>query len=272
MDNERLLELSEEVSEIALKASEAVMDVYLRKEIAQEKKEDGSPLTEADLASHRIIIEGLNNLNLKFSVLSEEDELSSKMGCETFWLIDPLDGTKEFLNKNGDFTVNIALIEKGSPKLGVVSAPAKGELFKGILGIAAYKIKDGRQKEIKTKAINQDLITVTVSRSHQTEKDKKFLEIISKRFKEVEIIEAGSSLKLCRVAEGLADIYCRMGPTFQWDIAAGQAVAEAAGGMLKRLDGDNFQYIYDSEKKNPEFYCVGDSNFTWKTFFIKDLP
>ena len=135
-----------------------------------------------------------------------------------------------------------------------------------------YKEINGNQNQIKTRSLNLDLITVTVSRSHQTEKDHQFLKRVSKSFKEIEVIEAGSSLKLCRVAEGEADIYCRMGPTSQWDIAAGQAVAEAAGGMLKRLDGDNFQYIYDSEKKNPEFYCVGDSNFTWKTFFIKDLP
>ena len=151
--------------------------------------------------------------------------------------------------------------------MGIVSAPAKGELFKGILGIGAYKVNNEGQTEIKTKTLNKDLITVTVSRSHQTEKDKQALKSISKNFNEIEIIEAGSSLKLCRVAEGFADIYCRMGPTYQWDIAAGQAVAEAAGGALKTLDGNDFFYTFDSEKKNPEFYCVGDSSFAWKTLF-----
>ena len=242
MDKEKLLELSDKVSEIALKASQSIMDIYTRREITLEKKEDGSPLTEADLISHKILVEGLNSLGLNFSILSEEDKPKHKLDDETFWLIDPLDGTKEFLDKNGDFTVNVALIEKGSPLLGIVSAPAKGELFKGILGVGAYKTNDDGQTEIKTKTLNKELITITVSRSHQTEKDKQVLNSISKNFNEINIIEAGSSLKLCRVAEGLADIYCRMGPTYQWDIAAGQAVAEAAGGALKALDGNDFFY------------------------------
>ena len=267
MDKEKLLELSDKVSEIALKASQSIMDIYTRREITLEKKEDGSPLTEADLISHKILVEGLNSLGLNFSILSEEDKPKHKLDDETFWLIDPLDGTKEFLDKNGDFTVNVAIIEKGSPLLGIVSAPAKGELFKGILGVGAYKTNDDGQTEIKTKTLNKELITITVSRSHQTEKDKQVLNSISKNFNEIEIIEAGSSLKLCRVAEGLADIYCRMGPTYQWDIAAGQAVAEAAGGALKTLDGNDFFYTFDSEKKNPEFYCVGDTSFVWKTLF-----
>ena len=267
MDKEKLLELSDKVSEIALKASQSIMDIYTRREITLEKKEDGSPLTEADIISHKILVEGLNSLGLNFSILSEEDKPKHKLDDETFWLIDPLDGTKEFLDKNGDFTVNVALIEKGSPLLGIVSAPAKGELFKGILGVGAYKTNDDGQTEIKTKTLNKELITITVSRSHQTEKDKQVLNSISKNFNEIEIIEAGSSLKLCRVAEGLADIYCRMGPTYQWDIAAGQAVAEAAGGALKTLDGNDFFYTFDSEKKNPEFYCVGDTSFVWKTLF-----
>jgi len=267
MDKEKLLELADKVSGIALKASQSIMDIYTRNEIALEKKEDGSPVTEADLISHKIIVEGLNSLNSKFPVLSEEGNSKSKLDEETFWLIDPLDGTKEFLNRNGDFTVNIALIEKGFPLMGIVSAPAKEELFKGILGVGAFKINSEGQAEIKTKALNKELLTITVSRSHQTEKDRQVLKSLSKNFDEIEIIEAGSSLKLCRVAEGLADIYCRMGPTYQWDIAAGQAVAEAAGGILKTLEGNDFFYSFDSEKKNPEFYCVGDSSLAWTALF-----
>ena len=267
MDKENLLELSDKVSEIALRASQAIMDIYTRKEISSEKKGDGSPLTEADLISHKILVEGLEGLDVNFSILSEEGRSKHKLDDETFWLIDPLDGTKEFLHKNGDFTVNIALIEKGFPLMGIVSVPAKGELFKGILGVGAFKVNSEGQAEIKTKALNKELLTITVSRSHQTEKDRQVLKGLSKNFDKIEIIEAGSSLKLCRVAEGLADIYCRMGPTYQWDIAAGQAVAEAAGGTLKTLEGDDFFYTFDSEKKNPEFYCVGDSSFAWKTLF-----
>ena len=267
MDIEKLLELAEKVSGIALKASQSIMEIYTRTKIELEKKEDGSPVTEADLISHKILLEGLNSLDSRFCVLSEEGNPKPKLDEETFWLIDPLDGTKEFLNKNGDFTVNIALIQRGSPLMGIVSAPAKGELFKGILGVGAYKVNSDGQTEIKTKPLNKELLTVTVSRSHQTEKDRQVLKSLSKNFNEIEITEAGSSLKLCRVAEGLADIYCRMGPTYQWDIAAGQAVAEAAGGTLKTLEGSDFFYSFDSEKKNPEFYCVGDPSFAWKTLF-----
>ena len=269
MDKEKLLELADKVSEIALKASQSIMDIYTRNEIALEKKEDGSPLTEADLISHKILVEGLNSLDPKFQVLSEEDNSKFKLDEETFWLIDPLDGTKEFLNKNGDFTVNIALIEKGFPLMGIVSAPAKGELFKGVLGVGAYKADNGVQAEIKTKTLNKELVTVTVSRSHQTEKDKQVLKSISKNFNEIEIIEAGSSLKLCRVAEGLADIYCRMGPTYQWDIAAGQAVAVAAGGVVSDLSGRPLRYEFKSSTKNPQFFCAGDNSFSWKDVFLK---
>ena len=179
MDKEKLLELSDKVSEIALKASQSIMDIYTRREITLEKKEDGSPLTEADLISHKILVEGLNSLGLNFSILSEEDKPKHKLDDETFWLIDPLDGTKEFLDKNGDFTVNVALIEKGSPLLGIVSAPAKGELFKGILGVGAFKVNSEGQAEIKTKALNKELLTITVSRSHQTEKDRQVLKGLS---------------------------------------------------------------------------------------------
>lgn len=263
MNKESLIDLSKVISQITQKASESVMDIYLRKEFNEVKKEDGTPLTDADLSSHRLIIEGLNNLKLNFPVLSEEDKSKFKKDSKTFWLIDPLDGTKEFLNRNGDFTINIALIENGTPLLGVVNAPAKGELFRGIFGQGAYKEINGSIQQIKTRQIKKERITATVSRSHQTEKDHQFLERLNKEFKEMKVIEAGSSLKLCRVAEGKADIYCRMGATSQWDIASGQAIVEAAGGVLKNLSGKNFHYVLDSKKKNPEFYCAGDKNFDW---------
>tara|TARA_Y100000590_G_scaffold139674_1_gene159994 strand:+ start:15344 stop:16150 length:807 start_codon:yes stop_codon:yes gene_type:complete len=267
MQTERLLELSELTSEIALKASEEVMDIYQRSEVSSVRKSDGSPVTEADISSHKIITEGLTKLALDIPILSEEDATKRKLEHKIFWLIDPLDGTKEFLNRNGEFTVNIALIDEGSPRLGIVSAPATFELYKGIKELGAFKVQDGVQEEIKTRAINKGSVTVTVSRSHKTEKDKIFLNNLSKTFEDIKLIEAGSSLKLCKVAEGAADIYCRMGPTYQWDIAAGHAVAESAGGALKALSGKNFHYLYDSELKNPEFYCVGDTRYSWQDLF-----
>ena len=267
MDKHSLLELSEEISQIAQKAEESVMDIYLKQKITHKTKVDGSPLTEADLSSHRLIIERLNKINLNLPVLSEEGKAAFKKDIKAFWLVDPLDGTKEFLNKNGDFTINIALIENGVPLLGVVNAPAKDEIFTGISGVGAYKIVEGRLFEITTKKINIENLRVTLSRSHQTEKDVRFLEVLTGTFKKVEVIEAGSSLKLCRVAEGQSDIYCRMGPTFQWDIASGQAVLEAAGGELRNLRGESFQYSFNSKKKNPEFYSVGDPTYPWANLF-----
>lgn len=268
MQTDRLLELSELVSKIALRASDEVMDVYQKSEVSSVRKFDGSPVTEADISSHKIITEGLSKLSLDIPILSEEDTTKVKLDQNFFWLIDPLDGTKEFLNRNGEFTVNIALIDEGLPVMGIVSAPATFELFQGVKEVGAFKAINGIQEEIKIRPVNKDSVTATVSRSHKSEQDQIFLNELSKTFKEVKLIEAGSSLKLCRVAEGFADIYCRMGPTYQWDIAAGQAVAEAAGGVLKTLKGNNFKYIYDAEIKNPEFYCAGDAQFPWQNLFV----
>ncbi|SVD66198.1 uncharacterized protein METZ01_LOCUS419052, partial [marine metagenome] len=224
MDKLLVEDLSIQIIEIIKKASDSVMEIYLRKEIIQKTKEDGSPLTEADLTSHKVISEGLNFLPQRFPVLSEEGNRRFNEKIKVFWLVDPLDGTKEFIKKTGEFTINIALIEGGKPILGIVSSPVTGELFIGILGKGAYRIKKGVSKRISTKNLRKDILRITLSRSHQSIKDKNFIKLADKKFKEIKITPAGSSLKLCRVAEGRADIYCRLGPTFQWDIASGHAV------------------------------------------------
>jgi len=264
MDKHLLLDLSQQITQISKKASESIMDIYLKGKFSQYKKGDGSFLTEADMSSHRLILEGLKKIGLDIPVLSEEGETISKRTVEMFWLVDPLDGTREFIGKNDEFTVNIALIEKGKPVLGVVNAPAKDELFLGVLGQGSYRIKKGVSEVITTKDLNKDMLRITLSKSHQSDRDLQFIEKAKKRFKNIEVIAAGSSLKLCRVAEGNADIYCRLGPTFQWDIASGQAVLESAGGVLKSLIGERFRYTFESNKRNPEFYSVGDSNYDWK--------
>ena len=168
-----------------------------------------------------------------------------------------MDGTKEFIHKNGEFTVNVALIERGRPILGVVSAPALEEKFIGY-SMEAYTLSS---KGVKTKIHSRqskDFCLVTVSKSHKSEKDELFIKLCEERFKEVVELPTGSSLKLCRVAEGRADVYCRLGPTYQWDIAAGQAVVESAGGNVSDLNGRSLKYEFVSETKNPLFYCTGD--------------
>jgi len=263
MDKRLLQDLLPHIIEIANKAADNVMDIYLRSDIFQKIKTDGSPVTEADLASHKIISEGLKLLPGSFPILSEEGHKKPREKVNIFWLVDPLDGTKEFINKTGEFTVNIALIKEGKPVLGVVSAPSTGELYIGQLEKGAYRLKNGVSKKIKTKNINREMLRITLSKSHQSQKDKDFIELASKNFKKMKIIPAGSSLKLCRVAEGSADIYCRLGPTYQWDIASGHAVLESAGGIIRCLTGDGLKYSFESNKRNPEFYAVGDSNFDW---------
>ena len=177
-----------------------------------------------------------------------------------------MDGTKEFIHKNGEFTVNVALIERGRPILGVVSAPALEEKFIGLNG-EAYRISQGVKTKIHSRSQSKDFCLVTVSKSHKSEKDELFIKLCEERFKEVKELPTGSSLKLCRVAEGRADVYCRLGPTYQWDIAAGQAVVEAAGGNVSDLNGRSLKYEFVSETKNPLFYCTGDDSYAWKEVF-----
>ena len=268
MNKDLLFELSESVSQITKKASESVMDIYLTNRVLHEEKFDGSPLTEADLSSNRVILGGLKKLGLNFPILSEEGKNTSEENIETFWLVDPLDGTKEFLNRSDEFTINIALIHKGLPVLGVVNAPAKEEMFIGISGLGSYKISKGTSNQIFTNNIGTETLRITVSRNHQDKNDITFIEKAKKIFKNVDIIAAGSSIKLCRVAEGKADIYCRMGMTYQWDIASGQAVVESAGGIVKSLKSKRLKYKFNSAQKNPSFYAVGDQKYDFKQLII----
>jgi len=267
MKESELIELSKKLITICDDADTQIMSIYSSGQEGEEIKEDGSPVTLADLASHKVIVEGLSELKQKFPILSEEDTNSQKKECSLFWLVDPLDGTKEFINKNGEFTVNIALIENGKPIMGIVSAPALGETFIGIAGLGASKITKSGKKEIQPSQQDLEKCRITLSKSHQSESDKKFIKATQKIFSKIEIIPAGSSLKLCRVAEGSADIYCRLGPTYQWDIAAGQAIVESAGAVINSLEGLSLNYKFDSQLRNPYFYCSGDPSFNWHSIF-----
>lgn len=238
--------------EIALEAGREILDVYRHGgEISH--KDDQSPLTEADLRADRVIRQGLEQQFPGVFVQSEESSSTGKLDVERFFLVDPLDGTKEFLKRNGEFTVNIALIESGQPVAGVVLAPALDELFYAAKGFGAWK-RDVVGVRAIAAAEATDPLRVIGSRSHGGDKLAAWLATLNIKHT---FVAAGSSLKFCRIAEGQADIYPRFGPTSQWDTAAAQAVLEAAGGVVTDLQGTPLRYGLDRHMCNPEFVAVG---------------
>ncbi|HNQ92605.1 MAG TPA: 3'(2'),5'-bisphosphate nucleotidase CysQ [Alphaproteobacteria bacterium] len=224
--------------EIADRAGDAIMEVYARPEIEKVVKDDKSPLTEADLAANRIIVDALKTLTPDIVIVSEE-EAEKCEGHKTFWLVDPLDGTREFLKRNGEFTVNIALVHNGLPVLGVVSAPALGGVYAGGQGLPARKRENGEWSKIETDKNSPSTVRIVASRSHGSNEVDLWIE---KNFTAVELLSVGSSLKFCMVAEGKAHYYPRFGRTMEWDTAAGQAVLMAAGGSVITLDNQPFIY------------------------------
>jgi len=236
-----------EIRELAVIAGEKIMKVYSR-EFSVEYKKDSSPLTEADTASHRVIAQGLAALTPQIPVISEEgDQIpwEKRKSFKTFWLVDPLDGTKEFIKRNGEFTVNIALIEGNSPVLGVIYVPVKGILYYGQKGSGAFRqARGGAPEKLERKLLEPGSpVRAVVSRSHPSAEVEEFL----KAYDVSSTVEAGSSLKFCLVAEDRADLYPRFGPTCEWDTAAGHAIAEAAGCSVTTLDAGPLKY----NKENP---------------------
>jgi len=221
-----------DVIELARLAGHRIMEIY-EKDFSVFEKEDQSPLTEADLISHQTITKKLSEITPDIPVLSEEsanEELQNRMSWDRYWLIDPLDGTKEFIKKNGEFTVNIALIESHAPSFGVVYAPALNTIYYGGRELGSFKgIGKEGAVEIRTKKSASGVMKIVGSRSHQSEEFKRFIG----NYPNADIIPMGSSLKICLVAEGGADLYPRLGPTSEWDTAAAQAVLEGAGGRLE---------------------------------------
>ncbi|MEZ5545424.1 MAG: 3'(2'),5'-bisphosphate nucleotidase CysQ [Lysobacteraceae bacterium] len=254
----------ETVIAIAQQAGRAILAVYAR-DFEVETKADASPLTEADMASHRIIAEGLGQLAPHVPLLSEE---GAQIPWETrrqwtrWWLVDPLDGTREFVKRNGEFTVNIALIENGAPVLGVVHAPVGDYLVHAQRGVGAFLRDPATGKDIAINSQNPapSPLRVTASRSHLDERTARVLERIGDHERE----GVGSSLKFCRIAEGRADVYPRFGPTSEWDTAAGQCVLEAAGGCVLGLDGEPFRYNRGESLLNPDFFALGDPSLPWR--------
>ena len=246
--------LVQQVNDIAVAAGDEIMAIYQR-DFNVTMKDDESPVTEADLAAHDIIVASLSTITPDIPILSEEDagiSWSERAQWTTFWLVDPLDGTKEFIKRNGEFTVNIALIHNQQPVFGVVYAPVLDKLYFSD-GEAAYLSHQGETKVITAQAIpQQGAVKVVGSRSHVNPEVDLYLQ----RFDEVEMVPVGSSLKFCLVAEGAAHCYPRLGPTCWWDTGAGHAVAQAAGANVTQLDGSPLLYNHQESVLNP-FFLVG---------------
>ncbi|MGC8121089.1 3'(2'),5'-bisphosphate nucleotidase CysQ [Marinobacter sp. VGCF2001] len=244
--------------EIADEASEKVLHIY-QSDFKVNYKEDHSPITAADIASHDIIVKGLRNISRDIPILSEEGveiPWEERRKWRRFWLIDPIDGTKDFTQRTGEFTVNIAMIEDGEPVMGVVTAPALKEAFWGIKGEGAHKRdRTGRVHRIRV-AEPKETLRVVASKNHLNEATRAFIEALGAH----DTVQAGSSLKFCRIAEGHADIYPRMSPTSEWDTGAAHAVLLAAGGKVKTPEGQSL--VYGKENiLNPNFIAAGNWYF-----------
>ncbi len=259
IDKKNILELLN----IAIDSGKEILKIY-DNEIIVNSKEDKSPITQADINSNNLIVSRLRKLEPNIPILSEEGLVSweNRKNWNKYWLIDPLDGTKEFINRNGEFTVNISLIENNYPIFGIIYSPVKCALYYAIKNKGSYKIKTNtnlsslnyfdrininNEKKITTKIIG--------SRSHS---NKEFKLWIEKKFTNFELISIGSSLKFCLLAEGEADIYPRMGPTSEWDIAAGHIILEEAGGKLKSFNNKDILYNTKEDILNPHFIAYGN--------------
>ncbi|MFQ5935004.1 MAG: 3'(2'),5'-bisphosphate nucleotidase CysQ [Acidiferrobacterales bacterium] len=250
---------------IAADASSRILAVYERPFTVTEKQ-DGSPLTEADRAAHQLIVARLEALTPEIPVLSEESagiSYESRSGWTRFWLVDPLDGTKEFVKRNDEFTVNIALIENRKPVLGVVLAPALKVAYWACRGGGVFKqANSGAVQPIRVRRYTRGKATIAASRSHPGKKLSAFLQSVTQRQGPPETLAMGSALKICLVAEGAADVYPRFGPTSEWDTAAAQCVIEVAGGRLTDLKNQPLAYNKPS-LLNPWFLASGAGDYDW---------
>ncbi|MBN8429768.1 3'(2'),5'-bisphosphate nucleotidase CysQ [Microbulbifer salipaludis] len=277
MENVVSRELLDKVIAISVTAGEAILEVYNASgDIEVDTKSDDSPVTAADLAAHKILAPALEALVPGVPVLSEEGEMPSfeeRSQWQRYWIIDPLDGTKEFIRRNGEFTVNVALIEQGEPVLGVVHVPVLDITYAGAKSLGAFKRDSAGEAPISVRSMKPRLeskqpIEVVASRSHGAGAVDTLLSRIEGSLGETALKNMGSSLKLCLVAEGAADLYPRLAPTCEWDTAAAQAVVEAAGGVV--VD-DQFALLRYNQKEallNPFFYVIGDRSFDWKSLLL----
>ena len=257
--------LAHQLAYLAERAAAAILDVY-ESDFAVEHKDDRSPLTAADLASHHIIVEGLGALTPDVPVLSEESAgiaWAARERWSRYWLVDPLDGTREFVKRNGEFTVNIALIDDHRPVLGVVQQPVGGELAVAWRGGGAWIGRPGEKTRRVTTRKRASPLVVAGSRSHASEREAGMLARLGHHAK----LPMGSSLKFLRIASAEADLYLRLGPTSEWDTAAGQCVLEEAGGAVRDLRGEPLRCNARESLINPDFAAIGDPDAEWSALF-----
>ena len=262
--------LREAVIELARQAGAAILDVY-GQDFAVQAKDDRSPLTAADMAAHHILCDGLAALEPSLPVLSEEAAdipWERRRSWQRYWLVDPLDGTREFVKRNGEFTVNVALVDGHQPVLSVVYAPVLKYLVHAERELGAWLRTDaGDDVPLAVRRPAPRPLRVAASRSHLDPRSAALLE----RLGGIERLGLGSSLKFCRIAEGRVDLYPRFGPTSEWDTAAGQCVLEAAGGVVLRGDGQPLRYNTKASLLNPDFLAMGDAGLPWAEWMV-ELP
>jgi 3'(2'), 5'-bisphosphate nucleotidase len=255
-------EILQQVLSVCHTAGQAILEVYAS-DFEVDVKTDQSPLTEADRRAHDLIVAGLAKIDSSLPVLSEESPpsvLTERFQWQRFWLVDPLDGTREFVKRNGEFTVNIALVENHRTTLGVVHAPVLGTNYLGQLGVGAWTSgPDQAETPIRVTTPARSEPVVVGSRSHRG----KSLDQILERLGNHQLVAMGSSLKMCLIATGEADFYPRLGPTSEWDTAAAQAVLESAGGYMIDLNGNPLSYN-KADILNPHFLAFGDSDVNWR--------
>ena len=255
-------ELLKNIELLAVKAGEAIIEIYESGDFGVDHKSDDSPLTKADLAAHQVIVAGLKGLTPEIPILSEESasiSFEERKQWHKYWLVDPLDGTKEFIKKNGEFTVNIALIDNGKSVLSVVYVPVTQVSYSAAVGVGVYKRAEGKKSSIMVMKNSRFKPTVVGSRSHMSDEVKDYLS----RLGQHELVSMGSSLKFCLVAEGKADLYPRLGLTSEWDTAAAQCIVEQAGGQVVTMDGKPLIYNSKDSLLNPHFMVYGDKSKHW---------
>jgi len=250
----------EKIVAVAKEAGDAVMQIY-EKDFTVEYKDDKSPLTEADTKANKIICDALTKLYPDIPLMSEENKevpYSERKEWECYWCIDPIDGTKEFIKKNDEFTVNIALIHKNTPVLGVVYAPAIDEMYKAKKGEGAFK--NDRRLPLHTNSTPKEKLFVVASKSHLSAETQEFINNLDT--KEIEQISKGSSLKLCMIAEGVADIYPRLAPTMEWDTAASHIIANEAGCALMDVE-TKVELVYNKKDIRNNFFIASRNNLNF---------
>lgn len=253
------------VVQLAKLAGDKIMEIY-NQDFSVVQKKDDSPVTEADMAAHAIIDDGLEEIAPEYPLLSEESAsipFEDRSRWECYWLVDPLDGTREFIKRNGEFTVNIALIEDHRAVLGVVYAPAYSRCYYAAKGYGAFKQEnDLLPVRISVEKKRRDKVIVAGSRSHRGKSLNQFL----MNLKNYELLAVGSALKSCLVAEGKADIYPRLGPTSEWDTAAAHCIVEEAGGFVTDTNMQCLPYNSKESLLNPQFFVFGDNSVAWSDY------